>query len=321
MAAMQSHLPYITDYANAARRWRTVDVMVRPAVADIPILAFNRYAEVVRAGHEAGLRAIRAWKVANPDALPILDDGMWRPSNAGGAGGGGGPGLGGMTLREVGSKGRLAAGGTGMGVGIGARLPSTETLGSRGGGLLGASSSYGGMMGGNSSGDLVAGSGFDSEMVEAMERDPFGDGRSDLSAMDDPTRGVGVLPDDYVERHAIRRASAERTERAAREAAILLKDADARRAEARRMEAAAAGGASPGGESPGRPPTRWTGDTLHDDDDGEGGNGGPGERSDVNAQIDPGRRRTEQWLTRVGSAPREFLTPDQPRVRGRGGFG
>ena len=30
MAAMQSHLPYITDYANAARRWRTVDVMVRP---------------------------------------------------------------------------------------------------------------------------------------------------------------------------------------------------------------------------------------------------------------------------------------------------
>ena len=75
MAAMQSHLPYITDYANAARRWRTVDVMVRPAVADIPILAFNRYAEVVRAGHEAGLRAIRAWKVANPDALPILDDG------------------------------------------------------------------------------------------------------------------------------------------------------------------------------------------------------------------------------------------------------
>ena len=318
MAAMQSHLPYITDYANAARRWRTVDVMVRPAVADIPILAFNRYAEVVRAGHEAGLRAIRAWKVANPDALPILDDGMWRPSNAGGGGGGGG--LGGMTLREVGSKGRLASVAPGGGVGIGARLPSTETL-VRGGGLLGASSSYGGGMGGNSSGDLVA-RGFDSEMVEAMERDPFGDGRSN-SAMDDPTR-ERILPDDYVERHAIRRASAERTERAAREAAILLKDADARRAEARRMEAAAAaGGPSPGGESPGRPTARWNGDTLHDDgdDDGEGGNGGPGERSDVNAHPDPGRRRTEQWLTRVGSAPREFLTPDQPRVRRRGGFG
>ena len=56
MAAMQSHLPYITDYANAKRRWRTVDVMVRPRVTDVPILAFNRYAEVVRAGHEAGLR-------------------------------------------------------------------------------------------------------------------------------------------------------------------------------------------------------------------------------------------------------------------------
>ena len=88
------------------------------------------------------------------------------------------------------------------------------------------------------------------------------------------------------------------------------------------MEAAAAGGPSPDGESPGRPPAGWTGDTLHDDDDdGEGGNGGPGERSDVNAHPDPGRRRTEQWLTRVGSAPREFLTPDQPRVRRRGGFG
>ena len=156
--------------------------------------------------------------------------------------GGGGGGLGGMTLREVGSKGRLASVAPGGGVGIGARLPSTETL-VREGGLLGASSSYGGGMGGNSSGDLVA-RGFDSEMVEAMERDPFGDGRSD-SATGDPTR-ERILPDDYVERHAIRRASAERTERAAREAAILLKDADARRAEARRMEAAAAGGPSPG---------------------------------------------------------------------------
>ena len=29
MAAMQSHLPYVTDYANAARRFGTVDVMVR----------------------------------------------------------------------------------------------------------------------------------------------------------------------------------------------------------------------------------------------------------------------------------------------------
>ena len=56
MAAMQSHLPYVTDYANAARRFGTVDIMVRPVVADIPILAFGRYAaEIVRAGHEAGL--------------------------------------------------------------------------------------------------------------------------------------------------------------------------------------------------------------------------------------------------------------------------
>ena len=46
----------VQDYANAKRRWRTVDVMVRPRVTDVPILAFNRYAEVVRAGHEAGLR-------------------------------------------------------------------------------------------------------------------------------------------------------------------------------------------------------------------------------------------------------------------------
>ena len=69
MAAMQSHLPYVTDYANAARRFGTVDIMVRPVVADIPILAFGRYAEIVRAGHEAGLRAVRAWKLANPDVL------------------------------------------------------------------------------------------------------------------------------------------------------------------------------------------------------------------------------------------------------------
>jgi predicted acylesterase/phospholipase RssA len=80
MAMMQSHLPYVTDYANAARRFGTVDVMVRPAVADIPILAFGRYAEIVRAGHEAGLRAVRAWKLANPEIVETLDDGMWRPN-------------------------------------------------------------------------------------------------------------------------------------------------------------------------------------------------------------------------------------------------
>ena len=93
MAQMQSHLPFVTDYANAARRVGTVDIMVRPAVADVPILAFGRYAEVVRAGHEAGLRAVRAWKLANPDAAPLLDDGMWRP--AWGASGGGLQGSGG----------------------------------------------------------------------------------------------------------------------------------------------------------------------------------------------------------------------------------
>ena len=64
-------------------------------------------------------RAIRAWKVANPDVLPILDDGMWRPS--------GPPGDRGV-LREVGSKGRLNQRGMAS-----ARLPSTETL-SRGAG-------------------------------------------------------------------------------------------------------------------------------------------------------------------------------------------
>jgi hypothetical protein len=80
MAQMQSHLPFVTDYANAARRVGTVDIMVRPAVADVPILAFGRYAEIVRAGHEAGLRAVRAWKLANPEAAPLLDDGLWRPN-------------------------------------------------------------------------------------------------------------------------------------------------------------------------------------------------------------------------------------------------
>ena len=86
------------------------------------------------------------------------------------------------------------------------------------------------------------------------------------------------------------------------------------------MEEEAASVRSPvgGGDDDGGAPERWTGDALHDDD--EGGDGEGGERSeDANAR-DPGRRRTEQWLTRVGSAPREFLTPDQPRVRGRRGF-
>ena len=88
MAAMQSHLPYVTDYANAARRFGTVDIMVRPVVADIPILAFGRYAEIVAPGREAGLRAVRAWKLANPDVLPALDDGAraWRPAAGGGGG-------------------------------------------------------------------------------------------------------------------------------------------------------------------------------------------------------------------------------------------
>ena len=153
MAAMQSHLPYVTDYANAARRFGTVDVMVRipssvlrlasrydlknysaysgvfvsdcffvrvslssqvrPAVANIPILAFGRYAEIVRAGHEAGLRAIRAWKIANPDAaIPLLNDGLW--GNGGGARGGGGGGGGNNHV--------------GGGSGLRRAAPSTETL-------------------------------------------------------------------------------------------------------------------------------------------------------------------------------------------------
>jgi len=77
MAAMQSHLPYVTDYSNVARRQAHIDIMIRPPVTDISILAFGRYAEMVRAGHEAGLRAVRAWKVANPEMLPMLDDGLW----------------------------------------------------------------------------------------------------------------------------------------------------------------------------------------------------------------------------------------------------
>ena len=91
------------------------------------------------------------------------------------------------------------------------------------------------------------------------------------------------------------------------------------------MEEEAASVRSPvggGDDDGGGAPERWTGDALHDDEpDGEGGDGEGGEErsEDVNAR-DPGRRRTEQWLTRVGSAPREFLTPDQPRVRGRRGL-
>ena len=94
MAQMQSHLPFVTDYANAARRVGTVDIMVRPAVADVPILAFGRYAEIVRAGHEAGLRAVRAWKLANPEAAPMLDDGLWRPGGGRGPAGHGAQGHG-----------------------------------------------------------------------------------------------------------------------------------------------------------------------------------------------------------------------------------
>jgi len=94
MAQMQSHLPFVTDYANAARRVGTVDIMVRPAVADVPILAFGRYAEIVRAGHEAGLRAVRAWKLANPEAAPMLDDGLWRPGGGRGPAGHGAQGQG-----------------------------------------------------------------------------------------------------------------------------------------------------------------------------------------------------------------------------------
>ena len=55
MAQMQSHLPFVTDYANAARRVGTVDIMVRPAVADArAILAFGRYAEIVQSGPRGG---------------------------------------------------------------------------------------------------------------------------------------------------------------------------------------------------------------------------------------------------------------------------
>ena len=84
-----------------------MDVMVRPAVADIPILAFNRYAEVVRAGHEgwaAGDTRVEGGeprRVAHPGRRDVAPEQRGR--------GGGGGGLGGMTLREVGSKGRLAS--------------------------------------------------------------------------------------------------------------------------------------------------------------------------------------------------------------------
>ena len=176
-------------------------------------------------------RAIRAWKVANPDVLPILDDGMWRPS--------GPPGDRGV-LREVGSKGRLNQRGMAS-----ARLPSTETL-SRGAGPGRIGSVGGSSSGGWSGHDLANTDGYtgragspnvpNAEMVEAMERDPFGLGLG--GGIGSRSSALHLNEDDYVERHASARVRVEHSHRAAYNAEHLLKDADARRVEVRRMEGA-----------------------------------------------------------------------------------
>ena len=152
------------------------------------------------------------------------------------------------------------------------------------------------------------------EMVEAMERDPFGLGIG--GGIGSQSSALHLNEDDYVERHASRRVRVEHSHRAAYAAEHLLKDADARRVEVRRMEGAMGdhGSDGVGHGSDEVPESGWTRNPLHhrdeDDDEDDGAPGGHG----------AGRDRTEQWLTRVGSAPREFLTPDQPRVRGRKGW-
>ena len=253
-------------------------------------------------------RAIRAWKVANPDVLPILDDGMWRPS--------GPPGDRGV-LREVGSKGRLNQRGMAS-----ARLPSTETL-SRGAGPGRIGSVGGSSSGGWSGTDLNTADGYtgragspnvpNAEMVEAMERDPFGLGLG--GGIGSQSSALHLNEDDYVERHASRRVRVEHSHRAAYNAEHLLKDADARRVEVRRMEGAMGdhGSDGVGHGSDEVPESGWTRNPLHHRDEDD-------EEDDVPGGHAAGRDRTEQWLTRVGSAPREFLTPDQPRVRGRKGW-
>ena len=149
------------------------------------------------------------------------------------------------------------------------------------------------------------------EMVEAMERDPFGLGLG--GGIGSRSSAARMAEDDYVERHASRRVRVEHSHRAAYAAEHLLKDADARRVEVRRMEGAMEdhGSDGVGRGSDEVPESGWTRKPLHhrDEDDDED-DGAPGGHA-------AGRDRTEQWLTRVGSAPREFLTPDQPRVRGR----
>jgi hypothetical protein len=152
-------------------------------------------------------------------------------------------------------------------------------------------------------------------MVEAMERDPFGLGLGGIGGIGSRSSAARMAEDDYVERHASRRVRVEHSHRAAYNAEHLLKDADARRVEVRRMEGAMEDHGSDGvGVSDDVPESGWTRNPLHhrdeDDDEDDGAPGGHG----------AGRDRTEQWLTRVGSAPREFLTPDQPRVRGRKGW-
>jgi hypothetical protein len=74
------------------------------------------------------------------------------------------------------------------------------------------------------------------EMVEAMERDPFGLGLG--GGIGSQSSALHLNEDDYVERHASRRVRVEHSHRAAYNAEHLLKDADARRVEVRRMEGA-----------------------------------------------------------------------------------
>ena len=185
-------------------------------------------------------RAIRAWKVANPDVLPILDDGMWRPS--------GPPGDRGV-LREVGSKGRLNQ------TGHGERPASEHRDAIEGRGARAdrqrrrelqrrmerhRPQHCDGYTGRAGSPNVP-----NAEMVEAMERDPFGLGLG--GGIGSRSSALHLNEDDYVERHASRRVRVEHSHRAAYNAEHLLKDADARRVEVRRMEGAMGDHGSDGG--------------------------------------------------------------------------
>ena len=213
-------------------------------------------------------RAIRAWKVANPDVLPILDDGMWRPS--------GPPGDRGV-LREVGSKGRLNQTGHG-------ERPASEHRDVIEGRGARADRQRGRELQRRMERHRPQHCGWVHRSCREPERAQRGDGGGDGARPFRPRtrrrywKSVSALhlnEDDYVERHASRRVRVEHSHRAAYNAEHLLKDADARRVEVRRMEGAMGdhGSDGVGRGSDDVPESGWTRNPLHhrDEDDEDDG--------------------------------------------------